>query len=106
METVENLKMQIEEMKKQRLRRARVTSLILAGAFVVAVLFMVYGLTQEIEATRNLEQANMNEKNALEAKLMADRQRDIANEQTALALLKQRELEAVVKGFEDCCKKK
>jgi hypothetical protein len=100
----------MESDQKKARRDKIVTSLILAAAFVIAVVSLIFGLTKEIEATRYREQAISNEKIASAAKLDADRQRDIANEQTALSIQRQPELEKMAedaeKALQDCRKKK
>ncbi len=83
-----------EMLQRRMLRRARVTSIILGTAAIIAVLFMIYGLTQSIEAGKQRDIAVTNEKNAIEAKVEADRQRDIAERQTALAKQRQKEVES------------
>ena len=40
---------ELKAFKLQALKRARMTSIVLGGAAVIAVLFMVYGFTQRIE---------------------------------------------------------
>ena len=82
-----------EMLQRRALRRARVTSVVLGTAAVIAVLFMIYGFTQSIEATRQRDIAVDKEKQAIEAKEEADKQRDIAETQTLLAIQKQNELE-------------
>ena len=82
-----------EMLQRRVLRRARVTSIVLGTAAVIAILFMIYGLTQSIEAGKQRDIAVTNEKNAIEAKVEADRQRDIAEQQTALAKQRQKEVE-------------
>jgi uncharacterized protein HemX len=100
----------MENDQKKARRDKIVTSLILAAAFVIAVSGLIFGFSQSIEANRNLEKAIASEKQALAAKLEADRQRDIANEQTALLLQREKELEKakieVEKVLNDCRKKK
>ena len=50
------------QLEKSALRRARVTSIVLGIAAIVAVLFMIYGFTQSIEATRQRDIAVTNKK--------------------------------------------
>jgi hypothetical protein len=93
------------------------TSLILGAAFVITVLCLIFGLSQKINADRNLEMAIANEKIALFHKSEADKQRDIANEQIELMLQREKELAEMTKEVEaalleaqkklaDCSKKK
>ena len=43
---------ELEDYKKLMLKKARLTSIVLGLAAVIAILFMVYGFTQTIEAHR------------------------------------------------------
>ena len=43
---------ELKAFKLQALKRARMTSIVLGGAGVIAVLFMIYGFTQSIEASK------------------------------------------------------
>ena len=52
-----------EMLQRRMLRRARVTSIVLGTAAIIAVLFMIYGLTQSIEAGKQRDNALANEKN-------------------------------------------
>ncbi len=82
-----------EMLQRRLLRRARVTSIVLGTATVIAVLFMLYGLIQSIEAGAQRDLAIKNEQEAIVAKLEADKQRDIANQQTKIALERQKQVE-------------
>ena len=82
-----------EMLQRRMLRRARVTSIVLGTAAVIAVLFMIYGFTQSIEANKQRLAALEGEKNATLAKEEADKQRDIAEGQTKLAIERQKQVE-------------
>ena len=47
-----NAEEELIQFKHQMLKRSRITSIVLGLAAVIAVLFMVYGFTQNIEAGR------------------------------------------------------
>lgn len=83
-----------EMLQRRMLRRARVTSIVLGTAAIIAVLFMIYGFTQSIEAGKQRDIAVNNEKKAIEAKVEADSQRDRAEKQTTLAIQRQKEVES------------
>lgn len=74
-----------EMLQRRMLRRARITSVVLGIAAVIAVMFMLYGFAQSIEANKQRLNAESKEKEAIAAKLLADKQRDIAEAQTQLA---------------------
>jgi len=82
-----------EMLQRRMLRRARLTSIVLGTAAIIAVLFMIYGIIQSIEAGTQRDAAIKNEQQAIEAKLEADKQRDIANQQTKIALERQKQVE-------------
>ncbi|MBY0434704.1 MAG: hypothetical protein K2U26_11395, partial [Cyclobacteriaceae bacterium] len=74
-----------EMLQRRMLRRARITSIVLGTAAVIAILFMIYGITQSIEAnsqkleaTKQRDKAIENEKAAIVAKEEAEKQRQIA----------------------------
>ncbi len=70
-----------QELLQQRaLRRARTFSVILGIAAIIAILFMIYGFTQSIEAQRQTDIARNREKQALLAEEDAIRARDRAEE--------------------------
>jgi len=81
-----------EMLQRRRLRRARVTSLILGSAFIVALFFFFYGLTQQIKAEQQAAIAIEQENIALKAKDQAEDARLEAVEQTKIAVQKQEEL--------------
>ena len=77
-----------EMLQRRMLRRARVTSIVLGTAAVIAILFMIYGFTQSIEAGRQRDIAEIqraeavkNEEKAIKASKEAERQRDITVKQ-------------------------
>lgn len=74
-----------EMLQRRRLRRARVTSIILGSAFIVMLFFFFYGLTQQIKAEQQAIIAIKEKENALLAKKDADGQRFIALGQTKIA---------------------
>ncbi len=74
-----------EMLQRRRLRRARVVSIILASAFIVALFLFFYGLTQQIKAEQQAVKATQQEKLAVIAKNQADSARIVAVEQTDLA---------------------
>ncbi len=82
-----------EMLQRRMLRRARVTNLVLGTAAIIAVLFLLYGYTQTIEANRQREAAEREKKAALEAKAEADKQRDIAEDQRKIAEEGRKEIE-------------
>lgn len=63
-----------EMLQKRMLRRARVTNIVLGLAFIVAMIFFFFGLTQRIEADSRREIAETKEKEAIEAKAIAETQ--------------------------------
>jgi WD40 repeat protein len=76
-----------EMLQRRMLRRARVTSLILGIAAIIAIIFMIYGFTQSIEAGRQSLEAGKqrdiaisNENKAVLAKVEAEQQRKLAIE--------------------------
>ena len=48
---------ELEEYKKLMLKKARLTSIVLALAAVIAISFMTYGFTQNIESMRQLDKS-------------------------------------------------
>ncbi len=94
-----------EQRQKQALRRARVTALFLGSATVVSIGFLVYAITQQVEATRQKELAVekselaiKNEKEALtqtekaiKSEKAAKEQKDLAEEQKIIAEQKTKE---------------
>ncbi|HET8858792.1 High-affnity carbon uptake protein Hat/HatR [Marivirga sp.] len=82
-----------ELQQKRRLRTARLTTLIMSGATVISILFLIYAFIQQ---TRAEEQKNEAEKARLEAEqqtLVAEQQKDIATEQEKRAIAAQKEAE-------------
>jgi len=74
-----------EMLQRRLLRRARVTSVILGTAAVIAVLFMIYGFTQSIEAGKQRDLAFEREKEANISKGEAVIQREEAERQKTIA---------------------
>ncbi len=74
-----------EMLQRRRLRRARITSIVLGSAFIVALFFFFYGLTQQIKAEQQALRASQQEKLALLAKDQADSARLDAIRQTEVA---------------------
>jgi hypothetical protein len=68
---------------KKQLKRARIQAIVLASAAVITVLAMVYGTIQNIEANTQRDRAVANEQMAIEAKLEADKQRDVVASEIA-----------------------
>ena len=69
-----------ELLQKRMLRRARVTNIILSLAFVVAMIFFFFGLTQRIEAENKQIQAEKNAQEAVIAKNEAIEQEKVAKQ--------------------------
>ena len=77
-----------EMLQRRRLHRARVTSIILGSAFIVALFFFFYGLTQQIKAEQQAAIAIEQENLALKAKDQAESARLEAVAQTKIAVEK------------------
>ncbi len=87
-----------ELLQRRRLRRARAFSIVLGVAALIAILFMIFGFMQSIEAQRQAEQARLSAQAALLAEQEALRQRDDAEEARKQAMLsEQKTLEALAK---------
>jgi len=87
-----------EMLQKRLLRRTRIVAVILGAAAVIALIFFVYGITQQIEAERNYEDANIQRELAVEAAKEAETQREIAQDQADLA---QKRLQQAQEARED-----
>ncbi len=96
-----NTKEEFQEYKLQQLKRSRLTAVVLGMAAILCVLFLIYGFTQSIEATRQRDLAVEMEKQAVEAKAEANKQRDIARTQTELTIQKQKEIELHIRNLEE-----
>jgi hypothetical protein len=86
--------------QKRKLRNARITAIVLGTATVISLMFLVYALVQrtaaikneavakeaQVRAEANAQLAKVNEDKALLAKAEADKQAQIAREQTAIAI--------------------
>ncbi len=88
-----------EMLQRRMLRRARITSVVLGIAAIIAIMFMLYGFAQSIEANKQRLAAESGEKKAQLAEKEAFRQRDIANEQTKLAKERQAQVEQANKDL-------
>jgi multidrug efflux pump subunit AcrA (membrane-fusion protein) len=92
-----------EMLQKRMLRRARVTNIILSFAFLVAMIFFFFGLTQRIEAENNAEQAQAAAKEAEDATRVAvdqtkkaeDRAREVQQQQAQLEVANKSMLDAL-----------
>jgi hypothetical protein len=71
-----------EMMQRRMLRRARVTSVILGIAALIAILFFVYGLTQQLKAEKQFTIAKEQEVEALKSRDEATAAKVSAQEQT------------------------
>ena len=96
-----NTEEEFQEYKLQQLKRSRLTAVVLGMAAILCVLFLIYGFTQSIEATRQRDLAVEKEKQAVEAKAEADRQWDRARTQDELAIKKQKEIELAYQNLEE-----
>ena len=63
---------ELQAFKLQTLKRARVTAIVLGCAAVISVLFMVYGFTQNIEATKQKDIALYQERQLQECQKRAE----------------------------------
>lgn len=75
-----------ELQQKRRLRTARLTALIMAGATVISILFLIYAFYQQTVAKENADRARLQEK-------LATEQKEVAEEQKILAQEKEKEAE-------------
>ncbi len=85
-----------EMLQRRMLRRSRVTSVVLGTAALIAVLFMIYGFTQSIEANKQREAALKGQREANINRDEANAQRVKADEQTKLAVQSKLETEAAL----------
>ena len=74
-----------EMLQRRRLRRARVTSIILGSAAIIALFFFFYGLTQQFKAEKQAIEATKQEELAKAAKVVADNATEVAKKQTDIA---------------------
>ena len=93
-----------ELLQRRALRRARAFSVVLGIAAVIAILFMIYGFTQSIEAQHQAELALAGEKRALLAEKDAIDARDRAEEARVLALRSKKETEVALKRADSLLK--
>lgn len=80
-----------ELLQRRALRRARVMSAVLGVAAIIAIIFMIYGFTQYIEAEHQRTLAVEKEKKAIRAEEDAIKQRMTAEQQTEYARESQKE---------------
>ena len=83
-----------EMLQRRRLRRARVTNVILAILLLVAVAFFFFGLTQRIAAEQQTLLAKIEAKKATTASVEAIKQRKFAEEQTKTVLDQRKEIQS------------
>lgn len=81
-----------EMLQRRMLRRARVTNIILAIALLISIGFFFYGLTQNIEASKQRDLALKEADNARIAKENSDRLRIQTEKQNELLLSKEAEI--------------
>ncbi|MDZ4716656.1 MAG: hypothetical protein SH819_14415 [Cytophagales bacterium] len=81
----------LELLQQRSLRRARIMSLVLGIAAIIAIIFMIYGFTQYIEAEHQRVVAQDKEMKAIKAEEEAVRQREVADSQRQLAINSQKE---------------
>lgn len=62
-----NLEEELKELKRVQAKKARITSWVLGFVALVAVMFMLYGFAQSIEANKQRMIAEAYEKEALQA---------------------------------------
>lgn len=75
-----------ELQQKRRLRTARRTAFIMAGATVISILFLIYAFYQQTEAERNAKRADEQKEEAIEQTKIAEREKERATEQEKLAI--------------------
>jgi len=86
-----------ELLQRRALRRARAFAVVLGIAAIIAILFMIYGFTQSLEAKRQADVAKENERKALLAEEDAIKARDNAEEAKVAALQSKKETEEALK---------
>ena len=82
-----------ELQQKRRLRTARRTAFIMAGATVISILFLIYAFYQQTEAKKNEELADEQRKQAEKQTEIAQEEQEKATRQEKLALEAQRDAE-------------
>ena len=75
-----------ELQQKRRLRTARRTAFIMAGATVISILFLIYAFYQQTEAKKNADLADEQRKQAEKQTEIAESEKDRATEQEKLAI--------------------
>ncbi len=73
-----------ELLQKRQLRRARITAIVLGGATIVSILFLVFGYTQRLEALQQKEYADAQ-------RVVAEQKSKEAQQSLELALLREKE---------------
>jgi ABC-type oligopeptide transport system ATPase subunit len=71
-----------ELLQKRQLRRARITAIVLGGATIVSILFLVFGYTQRLEALQQKEYAEEQKEVAEQKSLEAEKARELAENKT------------------------
>jgi len=84
--------------QKRKLKRARVTALVLASATVVSLIFLVFAFMQKSEADKQRDLAESQKVLALENAQLAEEQRKEADAQRRVAEVKQQEAEEARKA--------
>jgi len=82
-----------EMLQKRLLRRTRIVAVILGAFAIVALIFFIYGITQQIEAERNLATAEIQKDRAVKAAEEADEQKQVAQRQEDIAKTRAKEAE-------------
>jgi energy-coupling factor transporter ATP-binding protein EcfA2 len=67
-----------EMLQKRMLRRARVTNIVLSLAFLIAMVFFFFGLTQRIDAERERDNAQGEKQKAVDAQVIAEKKTEEA----------------------------
>ena len=83
-----------EMLQKRMLRRARITNIILSLAFIVAMVFFFFGLTQRIDAENKAQEAEASAQRADVARQEAVQQTQVAKDALADLEEKEKQLEA------------
>ena len=76
----------IKELQAKRaLKRARMTALIMGGATVVSIMFLLFAFAQKVKADQEAERARIAEADAVAQTVIAQEQKTLADEQRDLA---------------------
>ncbi len=73
---------ELKGLKLQALKRARMTSIVLGDAAVIAILFMMYGFTQSIEASKQRDLSLFQERLLMECQKRADAAEQVLKTET------------------------